>query len=229
VAAAHVHWPHDEENVGMLIIGNLDNDGYLKEPPLADIADEAQVSPEFAQNVLTKLQGFDPVGVCARSLSECLLIQARHIGADDDILVKMITEHLGNLEKKNYQAIARDLKEPVEEIYEAAKVIMTLNPKPGHEYSTEEPHYITPDVYVHKVGDKFFVVPNDDGLPKLKISSFYKTALGGNGKAKSTFKTSCARRSGSSARSSSGSGRSSRSPSRSSSSSASSSKKASRI
>jgi RNA polymerase sigma-54 factor len=96
----------------------------------------------------------------------------------------MITEHLGNLEKKNYQAIARDLKEPVEEIYEAAKVIMSLNPKPGHEYSTEEPHYITPDVYVHKVGDKFFVVPNDDGLPKLKISSFYKTALGGNGKAK---------------------------------------------
>jgi RNA polymerase sigma-54 factor len=131
-----------------------------------------------------QLQGFDPVGVCARTLSESLLIQARHIGADDDILVKMVTEHLGNLEKKNYQAIARDLKEPVEEIYEAAKVIMSLNPKPGHEYSTEEPHYITPDVYVHKVGDKFFVVPNDDGLPKLKISSFYKTALGGNGKAK---------------------------------------------
>ena len=82
----------------------------------------------------------------------------------------MITEHLGNLEKKNYQAIARDLKEPVEEIYEAAKVIMSLDPRPGREYSTEEPHYITPDVYIHKVGDKFFVVPNDDGLPKLKIS-----------------------------------------------------------
>jgi RNA polymerase sigma-54 factor len=178
------NWPSDEENVGMLIIGNLDGDGYLKEPPLADIADEAQVPLEFAEMVLRKLQGFDPVGVCARSLSESLLIQAKHIGADDEILVKMITEHLGNLEKKNYQAIARDLKEPIEEIYEAAKVIMSLNPKPGHEYSTEEPHYITPDVYVHKVGDKFFVVPNDDGLPKLKISSFYKTALGGNGKAK---------------------------------------------
>jgi RNA polymerase sigma-54 factor len=176
--------PADEENVGMLIIGNLDNDGYLKEPPLSDIAEEASVTLEFAEMVLAKLQAFDPVGVCARSLSECLLIQARHIGADDDILVKMVTEHLGNLEKKNYQAIARDLKEPIEEIYEAAKVIMTLNPKPGREYSTEDPHYITPDVYIHKVGDKFFVVPNDDGLPKLKISNFYRSALSGTPQAR---------------------------------------------
>ena len=178
------HLPTEEENVGMLIIGNLDHDGYLKEPPLADIAEEGGVPVEMADRVLAKLQSFDPIGVCARSLSECLLIQARHHGADDEVLVKMITEHLGNLEKKNYQAIARDLKEPIEEIYEAAKVIMNLNPRPGREYTTEEPHYITPDVYIHKVGDKFFVVPNDDGLPKLKISSFYKSALNGTPQAR---------------------------------------------
>jgi RNA polymerase sigma-54 factor len=172
------------ENVGMLIIGNLDADGYLKEPPLADIAEEASVAVDVAEKVLERLQQFDPTGVCARSLSECLLIQARHIGADDNILVEMITNHLGNLEKKNYQAIARDLKEPVEEIYEAAKAIMQLDPRPGREYTTEDPHYITPDVYIHKVGDKFFVVPNDDGLPKLKISSFYRTALSGGSKAR---------------------------------------------
>jgi RNA polymerase sigma-54 factor len=176
--------PEVEENVAMLIIGNLDLDGYLKEPPLKDIADEASVELELAEKVLARLQAFDPVGVCARSLGECLLIQAKHIGADDEILVKMITEHLPNLEKKNYQAIARDLKESVEEIYEAAKVIMSLDPRPGREYTTEEPHYITPDVYIHKVGDKFFVVPNDDGLPKLKISSFYRTALSGSPKAR---------------------------------------------
>ncbi len=174
----------EEENLGMLIIGNLDLDGYLKEPPLGHIAEEAGVSLELAEKVLARLQQFDPVGVCARSLSECLLIQAKHIGADDEILVRMITEHLGNLEKKNYQAIARDLKEPIEEIYEAAKVIMSLDPRPGREYTTEDPHYITPDVYIHKVGDKFFVVPNDDGLPKLKISGFYKTALNGSPKAR---------------------------------------------
>jgi RNA polymerase sigma-54 factor len=176
--------PAEEEAIGMLIIGNLDADGYLKEPPLKDIAEEAGVLVELAERVLAKLQTFDPVGVCARSLSECLLIQARHIGSDDEILVRMITEHLSNLEKKNYQAIARDLKEPIEEIYEAAKVIMGLNPKPGREYSTEDPHYITPDVYIHKVGDKFFVVPNDDGLPKLKISNFYRSALQGTPQAR---------------------------------------------
>jgi RNA polymerase sigma-54 factor len=176
--------PAEEESCAMLIIGNLDTDGYLKEPPLRDIAEEAGIPIAKAEEVLTRLQQYDPIGVCARSLSESLLIQARHIGADDEVLVKMITEHLSNLEKKNYQAIARDLKESVEEIYEAAKVIMSLDPRPGREYTTEEPHYITPDVYIHKVGDKFFVVPNDDGLPKLKISSFYRTALSDSPKAR---------------------------------------------
>src|SRR5207237_2382252 len=85
------NFPADEESVGMLIIGNLDGAGYLKEPPLCDIADEANVPVEMAERVLIKLQSFDPLGVCARSLSECLLIQARSLGADDDILVKMVT------------------------------------------------------------------------------------------------------------------------------------------
>ena len=100
------------------------------------------------------------------------------------MVVGIITKHLANLEKKNYQAIAKDLDQPVEEIYEAAKVIMDFDPKPGREYTAEEPTYITPDVYVHKVGDKYFVVANDDGLPKLKISDFYRTALAGGAKAR---------------------------------------------
>jgi len=124
------------------------------------------------------------VGVAARTLEECLLIQAEHQGVDDELVIDIIKGHLSNLEKKNYQAISRDLKEPLEEIYEAAKVIMELDPRPGRQYTADEPHYITPDVYVHKVGDKFFVVPNDDGLPKLKISSFYRTALSGSPQAR---------------------------------------------
>jgi len=178
------NFPPDEENVGMLIIGNLDLAGYLKEPPLEDIAEEADVPLELCEKVLKAIQLFDPVGVASRTLSECLLVQAQHHGVDDPILTRMITDHLGNLEKKNYQAIARDLKESVEEIYEAAKVIMHLDPRPGREYTNEEPHYITPDVFIHKVGDQYFVVPNDDGLPKLKISSFYRSALNGTPKAR---------------------------------------------
>ena len=84
------------------------------------------------------------------------------------------------------QAIARDLKQPLEEIYEAAKVIMDFDPRPGRQYASDDAHYITPDVYIHKVGDKFFVVPNDDGLPKLKISNFYKAAMG-NGAASKDY------------------------------------------
>ncbi|RMH43241.1 MAG: RNA polymerase sigma-54 factor [Deltaproteobacteria bacterium] len=167
----------DRMRVGMLILGNLDSDGYLKEPPLSEIAAEAGVSEEVAEEVLETIQGFDPIGVGARSLAECMLIQAIHYGEDDDLVVKIIKDHLGNLEKKNYQAIARDLKAPLEEIYEAAKVIMEFDPRPGRQYSLDEPRYITPDVYVHKVGDKYFVVPNDDGLPKLKISNFYRAAF----------------------------------------------------
>jgi RNA polymerase sigma-54 factor len=169
----------DEERmrVGMLILGNIDSDGYMKEPPINELAAEAGVPDEMIEEVLQRIQAFDPIGVGARSLAECMLIQAIHYGQDDELVVKMIKDHLGNLEKKNYQAIARDLKAPLEEIYEAAKVIMEFDPRPGRQYSTDEPHYITPDVYVHKVADKYFVVPNDDGLPKLKISNFYRAAF----------------------------------------------------
>jgi RNA polymerase sigma-54 factor len=173
-----------ELGVGMLIIGNLDTDGYLRDTPLDEIAGDARVPFEFAEGVLRRIQQLDPVGVAARSLEECLLIQAEHLGLDDELVLNIIKSHLPNLEKKNYQAIARDLKENIEEIYEAAKVIMELDPRPGRQYTSEEPHYITPDVYVHKVGDKYFVVPNDDGLPKLKISSFYRTALSGSPQAR---------------------------------------------
>jgi RNA polymerase sigma-54 factor len=173
-----------DESIGMLIIGNLDGDGYLKDATLEEIAAECSVPVERAEHVLRRLQEFDPLGVAARSLQECLLIQARQAGEDDEIVVRIINDHLGNLERKNYQAIARDLKQPLEEIYEAAKVIASFDPKPGRLYAEEEPVYITPDVYVHKVGDKYFVVPNDDGLPKLKISSFYRTALSGSPQAR---------------------------------------------
>jgi RNA polymerase sigma-54 factor len=173
-----------EEEIGMLIIGNLDAAGYLKEATIEEIAAECGVPFEEAERVIKLVQTFDPVGVAARDLKECLLIQARHAGEDDEIVVRMITDHLSNLEKKNYPAIAKDLKQPLDEIYEAVKVISSFDPKPGRLYSEEEPVYITPDVYVHKIGDKYFVVPNDDGLPKLKVSSFYRSALSGSQQAR---------------------------------------------
>jgi RNA polymerase sigma-54 factor len=173
-----------DENIGMLIIGNLDPNGYLKDATLEEIAEECSVVVQHTERVLQRIQEFDPVGVAVRDLKESLQIQAVQAGEDDEVVTRIIQDHMGNLERKNYQAIARDLKEPLEEIYEAVKVIASFHPKPGRLYSDEEPVYITPDVYVHKVGDKYFVVPNDDGLPKLKISSFYRTALSGSPQAR---------------------------------------------
>jgi RNA polymerase sigma-54 factor len=167
----------EQIEIGYLILGNIDSNGYIKDPPMSELAAELGCETDEVEIVLEKIQTFDPVGIAARSLAECMLIQAIHYGEDDDLVVKMLKSHISNLEKKNYQAIARDLKEPLEEIYEAAKAIMEFDPRPGRQYATDDPHYITPDVYVHKVGDKYFVVPNDDGLPKLKISSFYRSAL----------------------------------------------------
>ncbi|MGE0402570.1 MAG: RNA polymerase factor sigma-54 [Kofleriaceae bacterium] len=176
--------PQDRLEIGLEILGNIDADGYIKDPPIEELAADMGVDPVVCEEVLETIQSFDPIGVGARSLAECMLIQAVAAGQDDDLVVKMIKSHLGNLEKKNYPAIARDLKQPLDEIYEAAKVIMEFDPRPGRQYSNDDPHYVTPDVYIHKVGDKYFVVPNDDGLPKLKISGFYKNAMGNSAASK---------------------------------------------
>src|SRR4051812_49088009 len=123
-----------EEGVALLIIGNLTPDGYL-DVPMDEIAEESAVTVEFAEQVLKKVQELDPPGVAARDLKECLLTQAIHVGADDDVIIGIITKHLQNLERKNYAAIAKDLDQPVDEIYEAAKVLMGFDPKPGRCYT----------------------------------------------------------------------------------------------
>jgi len=189
----------DEERAAMLIIGNLDEDGYFKMPPVEGEAEEAATSDplvrvafesglgvEAAEQVLRKVQQLDPIGVAARDLRECLLLQVRYINADTPEIVAIIERHLKHLESKNYQAIAKDLKIPIEEVVKAVKVISRLEPKPGRAYTDEEPQYITPDVYVHKMGDKYVTILNDDGLSKLRISGMYRAALknGDAGKAK---------------------------------------------
>jgi len=180
----------DEERVAMLVIGNLDDDGYFKMPavegeseesmtrdPLVRVAFEAGVGVTFAEEVLKKVQTLDPIGVAARDLRECLLIQVRYLNADTPEIVAIIERHLKHLESKNYGAIAKDLKISIDEVVKAVKVISRLEPKPGRAYSGEEAQYITPDVYVHKMGDTYVTVLNDDGLSKLRISGMYRAAL----------------------------------------------------
>ena len=117
------------------------------------------------------IQEFDPVGVCSRDLRECLLVQAEVFGFDD-LEMTIIEKHLHNLEKHNYQAIARDLKVAVEEIYEAAQEIQKLESRPARNFTDtdEKTIAITPDVYVIKDGDNFVVTDNDRGVQRLYIN-----------------------------------------------------------
>lgn len=179
----------EEKRFGMLAIGNVDDDGYLTledlspEQVVPKLAEEAELDPEDAEEVLKIIQRFDPIGVCSRDLRECLRIQAEYL-ALDALVLSIIDHHLANLEKKNYGAIAKELNVAMEEVLDVAQIIAELEPRPGRNYLREEPQYITPDVYVHKVGDQYFVVANDDGMPRLKISGFYRTAMQGDEKAK---------------------------------------------
>ena len=162
--------------VGTLIIGNLNEDGLLQ-AGLEEIAAKSGFRPEEVETILRKIQAFDPPGVAARDLRECLLIQACQFYAQDAVVQKIIEEHLNQLAKRNYQAIAKDLGVPLEEVGRAARLIGELDPKPGRYYNDDTIPYITPDVFVYKIGEEYVVVLNEDGLPKLRINPYYRDIL----------------------------------------------------
>ncbi len=143
------------------------------------IAAAHAVSIDDVHEVLKVLQRCEPVGVASRDLRECLLTQATLEHPDEPMLHRLIDRHLGNLEKRKNAPILRDLKLKAEEVKRLIELLQTLEPRPGRRYSGGNARYITPDVYVHKVGADYTVVVNDNGLPKLRVSNFYKHALAG--------------------------------------------------
>lgn len=167
-----------EEQIGMEIIGNINDDGYLR-AELSDIAEKEGWSICDIEAVLKKIQTMDPLGVGARNLSECLLLQLQlyENSANRADLTTLISMHLKLLEKKDYPAIARLMKIPVRRVYQLAKMISELEPKPGRPYGGDATHYITPDVYVHKIGSDYVVMLNEEGLPRLQVSRFYRNFL----------------------------------------------------
>lgn len=167
-----------EEKIADLLMSYIDDDGYIK-TPLEQISAEEKLPLEDLEDTLSLIHEFDPAGVGARDLKECLLIQAKHLEEDTQDLVLLINNHLKDLEKKNYDAIAKAMGRELEEIIEMCKIIYSMDPKPGRAYVSNETQYVTPDVYVYKVGDDYVVSLNEDGLPRLKISNFYKNVLKG--------------------------------------------------
>ena len=180
---AGLHMNDAERRIAELIVGNLDDDGYLKlaevdGDPLIRLCNEADVPMSVGTKMLRKIQHLDPVGCGSRDLLECLLIQVQLMKEPAaPLLQTMLKKHMKLLESKNLPAIARDLKITLDEVIAATKLLSKLDPKPGRNYSGEEAQHITPDVFIHKVGDDYHVVLNDDGLSKLRVSDAYRRAL----------------------------------------------------
>ncbi len=166
----------EQREIGIHIIGNLNDDGYL-DLPLEEISRTTGCPLEKVVETLYYIQNFDPVGVAARDMQESLLIQTKFHNLDGTIVEEIIKDHLKDLELKKYDRIAKELFVPFTEILRAVAIIQGLEPKPGRAYSEEETIYITPDIYVFKMGDNYQIVLNEDGLPKLRINSYYKDVL----------------------------------------------------
>jgi len=170
-----------ENRVAELVIGNIDEEGYLRDMTVEEVAREAGVSVRTAEKALGMIQELDPPGVGARDLRECLLIQARLLGLKGTVVEEILLKHMDDLEKKRYPAIAKALGVAVKDIVMAASAIESLEPKPGRPFQASEIQYIIPDVYVVKKGADYVILLNDEGLPKLRISPFYKNLMRGRG------------------------------------------------
>jgi RNA polymerase sigma-54 factor len=170
----------EEEKIGSLIIGNLNNDGYL-DIPVEELINTSGSSSDKVNQVLSLIKTFDPTGVGSSDLKECLLMQAKHFKLNNTIVTDIIKNHINHLENKNYKAIASALKINIQEVILAVNIIKELEPKPGRTFSVEEPQYINPDIFVYKFEDGFLILLNDDGVPRLHVNSFYKQFAGRGG------------------------------------------------
>jgi RNA polymerase sigma-54 factor len=183
----HLEWQlrmenltEEESKLAEEIIHNLDDDGYL---PISfeDIAKASKLHLEDAHEILRMIQNLDPVGCATSNLSECLLIQAKALQERSPLVEALIINHLADIEAKDYLGMAKKLGVEVDKIKDAELIILSFNPKPGRLISSEEIHYVIPDIFVSEVGGEFVVNVNDEGVPHLKISNLYRSLLSKGG------------------------------------------------
>jgi RNA polymerase sigma-54 factor len=170
------------KEIGGAIIGNLDDDGYLV-ASVEEIAAMGEWPVAEVEKALQHVQTFDPIGVAARDLQECLWLQIRHLGLEGTPSEKIVTEHLRLLQNHQVPEIARKLGMPIEELKEHIEIIRNLDPKPGNRYNPSQSQYVIPDVYVVKVEDQYVAMLNEEGLPQLRISPVYRRLLDKSGQA----------------------------------------------
>ena len=164
------------KEIGRAIIGNLDDDGYLV-ASVEEIAAMGEWPVADVERALQHVQTFDPIGVAARDLQECLWLQIRLLGLEGTPTEKIVTEHLRLLQNHQVPEIARKLGMRLEELKEHVEIIRNLDPKPGSRYNPSQSQYVIPDVYVVKVEDQYVAALNEEGLPQLRISPVYRRLL----------------------------------------------------
>ncbi len=172
--------PKEDVQLGELLIGNTNDIGFLTTTP-EEIASNTGLDVEDLQRVLEVLQTFHPVGVCARDLRECLLVQLKRIGKEGSIEWRIVSNHLEDLGKKRFPEIARRCGTTVECIQRAATFISTLDPKPGQIFSPDPNNYVLPDVTVEKISGEWQILLNGDQIPHLRISNTYKDLMAQTG------------------------------------------------
>lgn len=181
--SSHLEWqlglsspPEPINGIASEIIGNLDENGYLK-VPLEEIAQSNGYEMTDVEKALNIVQHLDPIGVGARDLKECLMIQVHHYGYTGTPVETIIAEHLDLLRNHNYNELAKKLKCSMDEVETWVDHVKHLDPMPGLKFSSSRPQYVTPDVYVVKVDGDYKILLDDDGIPKLRINPIYRRMM----------------------------------------------------
>jgi RNA polymerase sigma-54 factor len=179
----HLRWqlgagPANERaaEIAEAIIGNLDENGYLS-ATLEEIAGSAGCTVAEAEEALKLVQEFDPPGVAARDLRECLLIQLRTLDPQNTLAQQIVSEHLKLLQNNQLRELARMVNRPIDLVKRAVDVIKKLDPRPGLRYNAAEPRLVEPDVYFRKMGEEWQILMNEDDLPQLRLNSTYRRLL----------------------------------------------------
>ncbi len=158
------------------IIHNLDHRGYL-DLSVEEIGAEAGAHLDAVEGALMIVRGFDPIGVASKDLAACLILQARFHWPEDPYFEPILLHHLGDLERRDYAVIGKALGILEEDVLEYHRMIKTLEPWPGRPYNDAPDRYIIPDIVVENVGGEWRIQQNDDGMPRLRVSSYYQRVL----------------------------------------------------
>ena len=179
----HLHWQANltffdktEREIAQMIIGNINEDGYLTATE-EELASLMELSPEKIRAVREKIKSFDPVGVASLDLKEALLAQMDYLKVDDEITRQIITLHLPLLEKSDFAQLGKLLGLSLQDVKNHIEIIKSLDPSPGRKYSQEKTFYVVPDIVVTKEDDELKISLNDEGLPRLRINSYYRKLL----------------------------------------------------